>query len=321
MKRHEPIASAIKKCVKLPRSARFITLCLVMALAAVRCSQPADDPAHPWITSPRNYTEVGKLMDSLKAPYVIDVAEGEKRLVFIGCEHQQDSTHEQFRIIEHYYKVMKPEVAFNEGGSIPKRQTYESPFMAIRVDGETGLNKYYADKNGIDLLNGDTPDSLEFFINAKRNDPKKLFVYYVIERLAIPYKYGAYENIPFEDLYNKYAPNWFKNYPLTETEKKFENFKLYYKNYTHSNFLLTEKHSNYQKDSLDIEAFDYVNDSCEFCEIGRSSKTLRDSILVSKLKTAFETKNRVLVTFGHGHAIALEPVLRNIFKQSPLNPH
>ena len=306
---------------QLLRHKCFIPLCALVAFTGGRCTGSANGPKNPKTDSPRNYTVVGKLMDSLKAPYVIDVSHGEKRLVFIGCEHQQDSTHAQFGVIEHYYKTMNPELAFNEGGSIPKELTYESPYAAIRADGETGLNKYYADKAGIELLNGDTPDSLEFRLNAKKHDPKKLFVYYVIERLAIPYKCGAYENIPFETLYNKYAPKWFNSYPLTEQEKKFENFKLYYKNYTHTNFLLTEKGSTYQKDSLDIEAFDYVNDSCEFCEIGRGSKKLRDSVLVNKLKNAFKTKNRVLVTFGHGHAIALEPILRTIFSQSPSKPH
>lgn len=315
----KPAVLRLKLPAKLTRYTRFVLTWTLIAFNAARCVCPSNRSENFKQNYPLNYTEVGKLMDSLKAPYIVDVSHGEKRLVFIGCEHQQDSTHKQFRVIEDYYKTMKPELAFNEGGFIPKGQTYESPFAAIRADGETGLNKYYADKTGIDLLNGDTPDSLEFRLNAKRNDPKKLFVYYVIERLAIPYMGGAYENIPFENLYNKYAPKWFNSYPLTEKEKKFENFKVYYKNYTHHNFLLNKKHSNYQKDSLDIEAFDYVNDSCEFCEIARSSKKLRDSILVIKLRNALETKNRVLVTFGHGHAIALEPVLRNIFNHSSFN--
>ncbi len=135
-----------------------------------------------------------------------------------------------------------------------------------------------------------------------------------MERMAIPYKYGAYGDIPFETFYNKAITKWFKDYPLSPAEKTFQNFKTYYKTYTRTNFLLTKTRTSYEQDSVDIEAFDYVNDSCEFCEIGRSSKMLRDSILVLKINQAFKIHNRVLVTFGNGHALALEPVLRNIFR-------
>jgi hypothetical protein len=263
---------------------------------------------------PLSYVLVGKIMDSLKAPYIIDVYQGSKRLIFVGCEHEQDSMHPQFKKIEGSYSELKPQLAFNEGGQISENVHYVSMNDAIRGDGETGVNKYCADKTGIKLMNGDTRDSLEFAINSRKNDAKKLFVYYVMERLAIPFKYGAYGDISFESFYNKAIVKWFKNYPLAQEEKSFEKFKMYYKSFTKNNFLLVRNNTSYAQDSIDIEAFDYVNDSCEFCEIGRSSKTLRDSILVSKLKTAFRKYDRILVTFGHGHAIALEPVLRSIFK-------
>ena len=263
---------------------------------------------------PLSYVRVGKIMDTLKTPYVIDVQQGEKRLVFIGCEHQQDSTHSQFKVIQKLYSEVKPQIAFNEGGQIPENVHYISINNAIHDDGETGVNKYCADRIGIRLINGDTPDSLEFAINSEKNDTRKLFVYYVMERMAIPFKYGAYGDVPFESFYNTAIVKWFKNYPLTLEEKSFKKFKLYYKSFSKHNFLLVKNNTSYTQDSIDIEAFDYVNDSCEFCEIGRSSKTLRDSILVSKLKTAFKKYDRILVTFGHGHAIALEPVLRTIFK-------
>lgn len=261
---------------------------------------------------PLNYVEVGKVLDSVPVPYVIDVSKNSKRLVFIGCEHQQDSTHLQYKIIEDYYKELYPEVSFNEGGQVHER--YISLNEAIRKDGETGANKFLADKFGIKLLNGDTPDSLEFALNAIKNDTRKLFVYYIIERMVIPYKYGAYGEVPFESFYNRAIDRWFENYPLPNSEKTFEKFKCYYKEYTGNTFLLNKTHSSYAQDSLDVEAFDYVNDSCEFCAIGRSSKMLRDSILLVKLREAFKTHDRILVTFGHGHALALEPALRGIFK-------
>lgn len=43
-----------------------------------------------------NYVEVGKILPRVKAPYIIDVKKGAKRLVFIGCEHVQEENHPQF---------------------------------------------------------------------------------------------------------------------------------------------------------------------------------------------------------------------------------
>lgn len=262
--------------------------------------------------APLDYVAVGRMLDSIPVPYVIDVRKDSKRLVFVGCEHQQDSSHIQFKMIGDYYKELLPQVSFNEGGQV--QQHYVSLNEAIRKDGETGANKFFADKFGIKLVNGGTPDSLEFALNARRNDVRKLFVYYVVERMAIPYKCGAYGDMPFESFYEKVHTKWFKNYPLSESEKTLEKFKSYYKTYTGTRFLLSSARTSFDQDSLDIEAFDYVNDSCEFCAIGRTSKTLRDSILLVKLKEAFRTHDRILVTFGHGHALALEPALRSIFK-------
>jgi hypothetical protein len=294
---------------------RNIIVCFIWLLLAQCCQLPTLSTKQNVANEALNYTEVGKMMDSVTAPYVLDISKGAKRLVFIGCKHQQDSTHQQYKVIEKYYHDLKPQLAFNEGGQLPKWKHYPSKYEAIRKDGETGMSKYCADKLGISLLNGDTPDSVAFAMNAKKNNVRKLFIYYVMERLVIPYKYGAYEDIPFEALYNKLVPKWFKHYPLAKNEKSFIKFKAYYKVYTKTNFLLTQKSNRFDQDSVNVELFDYVNPNCEFCEIGRSSKMLRDSILIAKIKTAFKTKNRILVTFGHGHALALSPVLKNMFDE------
>jgi hypothetical protein len=62
-----------------------------------------------------------------------------------------------------------------------------------------------------------------------------------------------------------------------------------------------------------IEKFDYINGGgCEFCAIGRSSKMLRDSVLIDKIDKSLYKYDRVIVTFGHGPALAIEPALRQI---------
>ena len=64
-----------------------------------------------------------------------------------------------------------------------------------------------------------------------------------------------------------------------------------------------------------MEAFDYVNPNCKFCAIGRTSKMVRDSVLLSKSDNALDKHDRVMVTFGHGYALAVEPALRQIIER------
>jgi hypothetical protein len=64
-----------------------------------------------------------------------------------------------------------------------------------------------------------------------------------------------------------------------------------------------------------IEKFDYINGNCKFCAIGRTSKVVRDSVLLSKIDRALDRYDRVMVTFGHGHALAIEPALHQIINK------
>lgn len=62
-----------------------------------------------------------------------------------------------------------------------------------------------------------------------------------------------------------------------------------------------------------VEQFDYINGgSCHFCAIGRRSKMIRDSVLLTKLDRALDRYDRVMVTFGCGHALSVELALREL---------
>lgn len=256
----------------------------------------------------QSYVWVGKQFDRVRAPYVIDVKQGAKRLVFIGCEHVYDTTHRQYDAIDRHFAELKPQIAFNEGGTVTRR--FASRNEAIRTNSETGYIKYLSDQAGISLVNGDLPDSLEFTLTLKKYPKDQLFLYYIMERLVIPYLSGAYGQQPFEPLYDKAIREWFvaDGFPLTENERSFTYFQNLYRQYIGHPFVLSI--------NPDIELFDYVNGGgCHFCAIGRTSKMVRDSVLLSKIDQAFNQYDRVLVTFGHGHALALEPALKQLIRK------
>lgn len=257
-----------------------------------------------------DYVEVGKVMDTLEAPYVIDVAQGLKRVVFFGTVHVRDSTHRQFAILRNYFDEVQPQVAFNEGGQVSETTHYRSLNEAAEKRGKTGSLKYLSDQAGIKLLNGDTEDSAEFAITLKKYPKDKLFLYYVMERIVIPYIYGAYGEGDFKEKYEKFVQDWFvdNGYPLDSAEQDYSYFEELYRKYTGVDF----------KPELNevIEQFDYINGGdCEFCAIGRTSKMVRDSVLLDKISQTLETHDRIIVTFGYGHALAVEPALKQLIKR------
>ncbi|WP_420149187.1 hypothetical protein [Spirosoma sp.] len=253
-----------------------------------------------------NYTDVGKRMEQVQPPYVIDVANGSKRLVFIGCTHVRDSTHKQFTVIQQYFSQLKPQVAFNEGGQMNKSLRYPRVNKAILDAGETGCLKYLSDQAGIRLVNGDTPDSLEFALTLKRYPKEELYLYYVMERIVIPYLSMGSQQESFESYFNEVITSFVQDgFPLTSNEQSLSYFKELYQKYVKRPFVL--------RLNEDVEKFDYVNGGdCHFCLIGRVSKMTRDSILLTKLDQALDHYDRIIVTFGHGHALAVEPALKQI---------
>ena len=259
-----------------------------------------------------DYLEVGKMYPTTKWPYIIDLKNGNKRLVFVGCDHVYgDTTHPQFAKIEQYFKDFKPQIAFNEGGQITK--TYKTRNEAMLKNGETGLLKYCADKAGIKMMNGDMTDSIEFALMLKKIPREKLYLYYVMERIVCPYAMGAYRDKSFDENVKTKIQKWFvaEGFPLAKNEQDYKYVQKLHLKYL-GKPLKYKGEDPLTLEAFDLEAFDYINPNCEFCAIGRVSKEVRDSVLLSKIEKAFLKHDRVIVTFGGGHALAVEPALKQL---------
>ena len=160
----------------------------------------------------------------------------------------------------------------------------------------------------IKMMSGDILDSLEYKMMLKKIPREELYLYYAMERIIGPYMMGAYREKSFEENVKIKVPNWFvaEGFPLAKNERDLAYIKTLYKKYIGKDFDIK---------TADIEAFDYVNDNCKFCAIGRISKEVRDSVLLSKIDAALDQHDRVIVTFGHGHALAVEPALKAIIER------
>ncbi|GAB3884833.1 hypothetical protein [Spirosoma agri] len=242
----------------------------------------------------------------MQIPYIIDLANRSKRLVFVGCTHVRDSTDQQFTTLQRLFSELNPQVGFNEGGQLKQSQHYPSLHKAAFQTAETGVMKYLCDQAGIALVNGDTPDSLEFSLALSYYPKQELYLYYVMERIVIPYLSLGNQQPAFEPYFDEVVGSFVREgFPLATSEKSLRYFKVLYQQYMNRPFELALTQA--------VEQFDYTNGgSCHFCEIGRRSKMIRDSVLLTKLDRTLDRYDRVIVTFGCGHALAVEPALREL---------
>lgn len=289
---------------------KILYFCFFSIALLVGCQSAKNNKIPEYQTV--DYVTVGKLFSTVKTPYVIDLSKGSKRLVFIGCSHTRDTTSNEFTIIEKYFGELQPQLAIHEGGPLADFKRYTTRSEAITRHGETGLLKYLCDRANVKMLSGDLSDSLEFAMTLKKYPKQELFLYYVMERLVNPYLNNAYGNKPFEAFYNEVVEDWFvkPGIPLTEEEKSFAYFKQLYQQEIGRPFVLEPNEDNFEK-------FDYINGGdCKYCAIGRASKEARDKVLLDKIDRAFNQYNKVIVTFGHGHALAIEPALKQIIAKN-----
>jgi hypothetical protein len=256
----------------------------------------------------RDYVIVGKMFDTIIPPYIIDVKKDNKRIVFIGCEHQMEANHRQFAAIEQYFMELKPQITFNEGGQWADSIHFKTTQEAIERGGEAAILKYYSDSLGIKMMNGDMSDSLQFAHTSRYHTQEEWYLYYMIERLIVPYYYHKNRKESLDTVFSKTTKGYFtrNGFKMTPEQLTLNHFKTVYKKYIGKAFDIN---------NFDIEAFDYINDNCKFCAIGRTSKMVRDSVLLIKIDKALDKYDRVMVTFGHGHALAVEPALKQIINR------
>lgn len=287
---------------------------LLFVLVGMLCCRGRENNIQATAPSSRDYpmtdyVQVGLMLQNIGGPTVLDLKNSQgKQVVLVGCPHSQDTTAKEFDLIDIYFKHLKPQIAFNEGGTVREDIHYTSRNEAIRDRGETGLLKYHCDAAGIKMLNGDFTEEEEFNAMLKLYPKDELLLYYTFERFIIPYKYGMDSDKPLEEAYTNFINGYLTKhgFPLTDSEKTFDYIQQVYQQHMGQAFDL---------EKVDIEQFDFLNDNCKFCALGRTSKVVRDEALLRKINTALDQYDRIFITFGGAHALAIEPALKKLLRE------
>jgi hypothetical protein len=256
----------------------------------------------------KDYLEVAKILEKNPAnnfPLVIKLNVGKKQLIFIGTAHTREIT-KQADSIDFYFHQLKPQIAFNEGGQVAKEKHYKNRNEAINQDAEIGQLKYLCDNQNIELINGDLLTVNEFNELFKQYGRERVLLYTCCERFFSLYKNNWIDTTKgIEAAYQKDFIQYLEseNVKLKESEKKFSYMVSAYKKFFGTDLdvyhIPTEKH-------------DFLKDNGKLCEIGRSSKMVRDKHLLSTIEKALKKYDRIFVVFGGAHSVAIEPALKQI---------
>ena len=294
-----------------------LALLLSVFITCLACKK--DQPKQKYTTI--NYLKVNKIQENLNKLLqgnVYDVwrknacfnnSLGDKHLTFVGTSHNQDTTHAQFQILEELFNEVKPQIAFNEGGNWKIEGKYKSRNMAISENGEVGLLQFLCDKNHIKMINGDMPDKDEYKVLFSEYPFEKVYLLLGIERFVNPYKNGAYKNFDIKTAFEtKFIIRDFvkNNIKLTKEQSTFEYLKKVYKKYMGRELTL---------ETMEPMQDYYLSNQTEFGVLHRRSKEIRDSVLLGKIDSTLDKKDRVFVVFGASHLLAVKPALNQIIRR------
>ena len=280
------------------------SILFIGAFTGCTFDKPSEKEDHTFVS----YLDIK--IDSLgrppEVPYTVDLQKNKKRLIVVGTLHSMNPDNPMFTKIEEIFNELNPEITINEGGQVSK--TFIDRDTAISSDGETGLLKFLCDKKGIKMLNGDMPESDEFYELSKEFSQEEALLFFASERFVLPYKYfnqtGNFDSLYENDFMKGYMEvNGIK---LAPKEKTFSHYKMLYQKF----FQLEFSMENIQPDN-----FSPIRKTHPFCEIARASKKTRDRYLAQQIESQLKQHDKVLVVFGAWHVLAIEPTLRQIINR------
>lgn len=294
-----------------------LTLLSIIFITFVACKKDQHKQKYTTI----NYLEVNKIQENLNKLLQGDVYKvwrenacfndslGDKHLTFVGTSHNQDTTHAQFQIIEELFNEVKPQIAFNEGGNSKIAGKYKSRNEAILGSGEVGLLQFLCDKNHIKMINGDMPDKDEYKVIFSEYPFEKVYLLIGIERFVNPYKNGAYKELDIKTAFEtKFIVRDFVNndIKLTKERATFNYLKKIYQKYIGRELTI---------ETMEPMQDYFLSNQTEFGVLHRRSKEIRDSVLLNKIDSTLDKKDRVFVVFGASHLLALKPALKQIINR------
>jgi len=256
----------------------------------------------PRLAQIMTYEEYHQL--SVRPPYVIELRGKKGSLLYFGAAHSVDPNHSQVAQMIHRWDEFRPTVAYSEGGISPLKETVEE---AVRNEGETGLLRYFAERDKVPIRSLEPTDSSEVEMLLSHFTAEQVKLHYLLRQVMQFRREGRVE--PLEAYLGRYLTEFnaivaldVPPYTVTEIKECVRRVLPLLEDWTRV-----------------PETWFYPTRSEAFTnEIARRLNRFRDEHMVELLTHAVMNGERVYAVVGHSHVVMQEPALRTILDQPRL---
>lgn len=272
---------------------------IIVILSLYACNTVIKKDIKPDILRYEDY-----LKKEIHLPYILDLKNKTKHLVYYGAAHSFDPADTMFADIEKRFHNLKPDIVFNEGGDDwPVINHRDS---TIRLTGDPGFIRYLCRKNNVPVKSIEPPDSFEYKHLLTKYKKEDIVLMYFCRQIEQLQNQGEISNNYFEKYMDSFISDLKNNgMPLNNDEIKFSFMKNYYEKFFHSKF-------NWKK--FDPTNYQPIYSKTLLNEICRESTYFRDRYIVSIIEETLKIKNKIFVVMGGSHLVIEEPVLRYLMK-------
>jgi hypothetical protein len=238
-------------------------------------------------------------------PYIYEIEKDGKLLIYCGISHTYKPDDKLFPVLqERWDKFLNNsnpnKIGIGEGGTRPLTDTLEE---AIIKHGEQGWLKFVANKASVEVVSPDITNFRLWEILLSRYSKEELFYYDILQT---GYQWNKTDKShAFKDYIKQWTP---------EFEARWPGFDASWEN-------LLIIHRLYSQNKFDPNDFKYFHDQIDpnqkntvFNKISRDTDIIRDTAVVSEIRTQWDEGKSIFVVFGSGHAIIQEPALKALLK-------
>ena len=274
----------------------LFSLCLLLS-----CNSDRNKKARPDILQYEDYNA----LKEIHLPYILDIKNNNKHLVYYGAKHSFNPADSMFKEIEKRFNDLKPDIAFNEGGN-------EWPIIndrdsTIKLTGDPGFIRYLCRKNNVQVVSIDPSERLEYeHLLTKYKKLDVLLMYFCRQIDQLQHQVDISDAFFIKNMNGFLSDLKSQGMPLTVEEIQFNFIKSYYEKFFNLEFNWKEfDPANYQP----IYSKTLLNEIC------RESTYFRDRFIINRIEVTLKTKDKIFVVMGGSHLVIQEPVLRFIMDE------
>ena len=257
------------------------------------------------------YTYEKYLQKDQPLPYVFEVKNGEKKLVYFGAKHFYDPEDEQVEEVSRAWEDFLKRTAGQdalvlvEGGT---RDVAINEVTAIERDGEAGLISYLAAQAGVSVESPEPPKSYEIDELLKSFKKEEILYYYFAR--AVAQWHRTDKSVDWESYIRQ----------ILSDEARGLGYQ--------SDFLgvISEIHHRIFSAKLDVNDEDHFNQAEDptvitsvSSEVARATSILRDQYILGEVEKKWKEGKSLFVVYGGTHAVMQEPALRALLEQNNLH--